>query len=200
MQGAPPQSTTSADDPVSTTSADHPASTASTANRTSATSAANPASTASAANPESTALPDDSAAIVSVYDPASDTSEPSPSNDLQHSNTVCVIAPAESSRDPIWFIYVIAEGIAKGNLCDDHMHHIFEGEEYLECKYLEYENETKSIMKYRLMKQTVYIRKESIIYPVVDYQINNNNLYTISKVEYTDILNYVDNSGYAAYL
>ena len=88
-------------------------------------------SATSPANPVSTALADDPAAIVSVYDPASDPSEPSQSNDLQHSNTVCVIAPAESSRDPIWFVYVIADGVAKGNLCNDHMHYIFEGEEYL---------------------------------------------------------------------
>ena len=170
---------------------------ASAANHASTASAANHVSATSAANPESTALADDPAAIISADGPASDSDEPSPSNDLHHSNTVCVIAPAASSRDPIWFVYVTAEAVAKGNLCDDHMHHTFEGEEYLECKYLEYENETKSIMKYRLMKQTVYIRKESIIYPVVDYNINKNNLYTISKVEYTDILNYVDNSGYA---
>ncbi len=47
------------------------------------------------------------------------------------------------------------------------------------------------------MKKTVYFRKESIIlYPTVEYQNVKGNIYKISKVEYADILNYVDKGGF----
>jgi hypothetical protein len=109
--------------------------------------------------------------------------------------SVCAIAPAEDARELMWFVKITAQDNAKTNIQDDYSHMIFKGENYLTGRYLEYHSETYKHKKYNVMKKDLFIREESVIYPFVLHEINEKqHVCKISFQEYTDILNYIDNS------
>ena len=71
---------------------------------------------------------------------------------------------------------------------DDYGHFIASSQKYIADKYLEIIAK-KQCLTYQLMKKNVYFYKESIIYPYVEFQNNNKDVYTISNMEYCAVCN-----------
>ena len=69
-----------------------------------------------------------------------------------------------------------------------------EGQIYLMGHYLERISDTKKNTKYKLMNKTVHFLKENIVYPFINFKINNCT-YLITYSEYCDILSYVEQFG-----
>ena len=115
--------------------------------------------------------------------------------------TVCAVAAADNTSELMWFILITSQGVATANqgvatanIDDDYEHTIYEGERYLMGRYMEYHTETSKHKKYRVMDNSVFIRYESVLYPFVAHDLTGN-MCKISMTEFSEILNYIDNSG-----
>ena len=98
------------------------------------------------------------------------------------------------SIDKVWFVKVVDEIKATEDIVGECGHKIIEGQIYLKGHYLGRISDTKKNIKYKLMNKTVYFFKENIIYPFINFEINNCT-YLITYNEYCDILSYVEHFG-----
>ena len=108
--------------------------------------------------------------------------------------TVCAVAAADNSSELMWFILITSQGVATEIIEDDYEHTIYEGERYLLGRYMEFHTETSKQKRYRVMKESVFIRYESVLHPFVGHEMTDN-ICKISMTEFSEILNYIDNSG-----
>ena len=73
---------------------------------------------------------------------------------------------------------------------------IAEGVEYMEACWLEQHGESKKTLKFEKKSETVFLMKESVVYPFVNYSIGKKeNELLIDKLDYYDVLTYIDATG-----
>ena len=107
--------------------------------------------------------------------------------------TVVAVAPSSTSSLPLWFMQIKGQFIAEVDKTDKLGLFVNAGEEYLEAYWLEQHGETKKCYKFERNKESVFLFKESIVYPFVKSTPGKNERYlSIDKVDYTDILMHVD--------
>ena len=107
---------------------------------------------------------------------------------------MCAVAAADNSSELMWFILITSQGVATTTIEDDYEHTIYQGEQYLLGRYMEYHTETSKHKKYRVMEVSVFIRYESVLYPFVGHDMTEN-ICNIYMTEFSEISNYIDNSG-----
>ena len=110
---------------------------------------------------------------------------------------ILAISPSKSSRESIWSMKIISERVAESKIEDDYKHVVQKGDTYIEGRHLEEDGTTRSELKFKLMKKVVFFRKESVVYPFVNFQ-RKDDTHLVSKQDYCDILHYVDHYGMAA--
>ena len=84
--------------------------------------------------------------------------------------SVCAIALSKSSRESIWLMKIISERVAESKIEDDYKHVVQKGDTYIEGRHLEEDGTTRSELKFKLMKKVVFFRKESVVYPFINFQ------------------------------
>ena len=109
-------------------------------------------------------------------------------------DSFCAIAPSESSTEPVWFVKIISEEKETADyLEDDSGHQMIPNAKFYEAKYLESISSNKQYNKYKLSKKTIYLYKESIIYPFANFiESKKEHEFLLSQEELCEILVYVD--------
>ena len=116
-----------------------------------------------------------------------------------HAGSICAVAPSERSRDPVWLMKIEQHRTAITDLTDSSGLSVCQGQEYLEAHWLEQHGETKTKMKFEVKSDTVFLFKESVVYPFVNHtQGKKENEVIVDKGDYYDILVYVDEYGMSA--
>ena len=117
--------------------------------------------------------------------------------------TICAIAASETSQDTVWFIFIInGETEATKLLEDTSGHQVFPGQKIIASHYLEHKStNARHGEVYEVDKnKVVYIYKESIVYPFVNFQVEHRGkkeLYSLKNKDYCDILHFIENNGMA---
>ena len=107
---------------------------------------------------------------------------------------ICAMAADVKSVNTVWFVKVVDEIKATEDIVHEHDHEIIEGQIYQEGHYWERIRDTKKNIKYKLMNKIVHFFKENIVYPFINFEINNC-IYLTTYNEYCDILSYVEHFG-----
>ena len=115
-------------------------------------------------------------------------------------NTLCAIVADHNSADTVWFVLILDSDCCDENnpVTDAYGHTVPTGQLYNQCYYLEKHNELRKGVVYKVNKKNGYIYKESIVYPVVNMEVNHNGVadsYYFKNSEYVEILYYVEHTG-----
>jgi len=117
-------------------------------------------------------------------------------SNLVSSDQIVAIAAEKSSIDTVWFVYV-NEIDCVNHTCqqkDDYGHVIPTSQSYLSCNYLEKQSDKKKGVVYKRSNKNVFIYKECIVYPLVEFEAhynNNQDLFFLTNGHYIEILNCV---------
>ena len=85
-------------------------------------------------------------------------------------DSFCAIASSETSTEPVWFVKIISEEKEASDFIEDESgHQIIPNSRYYEAKYLETTTSNKDFFKYNLSKNTIFLYKESVIYPFANF-------------------------------
>ena len=77
---------------------------------------------------------------------------------------------------------------------DDYGHNVPKSQPYLFCNYLEKLNDNKKGVVCQKSKKNVFLYKESIVYPLVEFESNYNkkeDLFFLSKNKFIEVFNCV---------
>ena len=83
--------------------------------------------------------------------------------------SVYVVAPSESSRDPIWLMKIERHLTASTDITDSAGVLVLKGQDYMEARWLEQHGETKAHVKFEIKDEIVFLFKESVVYPFVNH-------------------------------
>ena len=109
---------------------------------------------------------------------------------------IVAIATENSSIDTVWFMHVIEVKCVDHSInnIDDYGHNVPKSQPYLLCNYLEKLNDNKKGVVYQKSKKNIFLYKESIVYPLVEFEPNYNNkedLIFLSNNKFFEVLNRV---------
>ena len=109
---------------------------------------------------------------------------------------IVAIATENSSIDTVWFMYVIEVKCVDHSInnIDDYGHNVPKSQPYLLCNYLEKLNDNKKGVVYQRSKKNIFLYKEIIVYPLVEFEPNCNNkedLIFLSNNKFFEVLNCV---------
>ena len=115
---------------------------------------------------------------------------------LVANDQIVAIAAEKSYIDTVWFVYVIENDTIDrdSERKDDYSHIVPQSQPFLTCQYLEKEADKKNGVVYKTSTKNVFLYKESIVYPLVEFESNCNNkenLFYLSNSNYIEILNSV---------
>ena len=114
-------------------------------------------------------------------------------------DTFSAIATDPSSRDPVWFVYIVSQELAMENVSDDFGHSVAAGQSYLVCNYLEKHEPARNGYRYhRNQNKVVFVFKESIVYPFVNFKpTGKKEKFFLADSDLCDIIYYIENSKMA---
>ena len=93
----------------------------------------------------------------------------------------------------MWFVKIDSILSAEYEMKDDYNHTAFKGERFVKGHY---HGETSKEKRYRQVKQSVFVRPESVVYPFVSHEYkDHNNICTIQNTDYVEVLHYIAESG-----
>ena len=111
----------------------------------------------------------------------------------------CAIA-AGSGHELLWFVHIDKVDNATAVSSDHTIHTILPGQTYITGHYLEKKKEKKDGKYYHISKNQVFIAKESVVYPFVNFKHEHKGKsgeLFLSNEDYTEILNFVEHTNMA---
>ena len=121
-------------------------------------------------------------------------------NDFILPDTIVAVAAPKKSIDTVWFIRVVEVNRVRETMeVDSYGHQIPAGMVHLSGHFLERDDRysSKKATVFSISRETTYFYKESILYPFVNIQEDNNKRLSLSARDYTDILLFIENNGFS---
>ena len=120
-------------------------------------------------------------------------------NEFIMPDSIVAVAAPKKSINTFWLIKVVeVNRVCHTKEIDSYQHEIAPGMVHLRGHFLERDEKhsnTKTYV-YNLSKDITYFFKESILYPYVNIEEENNRL-SLSVTDYTDILYYTEKNGFS---
>ena len=113
----------------------------------------------------------------------------------------CAIA-AGSGHELLWFVHIDIVDNAPYVSGDHTIHTILPAQTYITGHYLEKKKEKKDGKYYHISKNQVFIAKESVVYPFVNFKHEHKGKsgeLFFSNEDYTEILNFVEHTNMAMF-
>ena len=119
-------------------------------------------------------------------------------DDFIVAETTCDIA-AGSGHELLWFVHIDIVDNATDISSDKVGHTILSGQTYITGRYLEKKKEKKDGTYYHISKNQVFIAKESVVYPFVNFKHEHKGKSgeLFLNEDYTEILNFVEHTNMA---
>ena len=114
--------------------------------------------------------------------------------------TFITVPAPEKSRDNFWFIQVLeVNRVCEAVQVDDYGLKIPAGMVHHSGHFLERDDRYSSVKAtvFKLSKKVTYFYKENILYPFLNIQQDSKERLSLSAIDYTDMLHFIENNGFS---